>query len=368
SLLSSDMNFGVGLMKHWDFGMSMPMLLAQSVDSDITAFRGEFATTGVTEYRFNTKVRFWGDKDRGIASVATVNLHQIEDNPFTGANHGPTYTIELVGDMTIDKIAMAANVGYRARNPGTPIAGVPVQPFGNQVIGSVAMSYLFESYDTKLIGEIFGSAPTEQQQFISDRELSSAELLLGIKTDVTPNLAFHAGGGTEIYQGTSSPDWRVYTGLNWAIGPLFAQPKEVIVKVESQPLDALMEVYGEDPFQGAPQARETFVAREVLFKFDRAEVEDQFREALERMADYLMQPPGFRQVIIEGHTDSVGSDSYNLNLSQRRASAVRQVLIENGVPASKVRAIGRGESEPIADNGNYQGRAMNRRVEFEVLR
>lgn len=368
ALLSADLNFGVGLMRNWDVGMSVPILLSQDVDSEVNAFRGEFASTGLTEYRFNTKIRFFGERDHGIGAVFTLNLPQTENSPFTGDGAGPIYTAELVGDMTYENIAFAINGGYRFREPGTQIAGVPVEPLDDQLIGSVAMSYLVASYDTKLIGEIFGSMPMTEQETASDRDTSSAELLLGIKTDITAELAFHAGGGTEIFQGTSSPDWRVYTGLNWAIGPLFAQPKEVIVRVEQQQLDELQELADLDPFRGSPRPRETFVARDVLFKFNSDEVEDEFRAALERMADYLKQPPGFRQLIIEGHTDSVGSDAYNINLSQRRAQAVRQVFMENGIDGRRIRAIGRGEREPIADNGNYQGRAMNRRVEFEILR
>lgn len=368
SLLSADLNFGVGLMKNWDVGFSVPFLIAQSVDSEVQAFRGEFASTGITEFRANTKFRFIGNKDQGIAAVATVNLNQIEDNPFTGTDPGPTYTFELVADTTYEKIAMAANVGYRIREPGEPIAGVPVEPMDDQIIGSVAVSYLLTEYDTKLIGEIFGSVPTQEQETASDRDTSSAEFLLGIKTDITSGVAFHAGAGTEIFQGTASPDWRVYTGLNWAVGPLFSKPKEVIVRIEQQPLDELMEIADEDPFVGTPRPRESFVARDVLFKFNSDEVEDVFREALERMADYLNQPPGFQQLIIEGHTDSVGSDVYNIRLSQRRANAVKQVFVENGIPARKIKAVGRGEREPIADNGNYQGRALNRRVEFEIIR
>ena len=368
SLLSADLNFGVGIMNNWDFGVSFPFLLSQEVDSDINAFRGEFAENGITEFRFNTKVRVIGDKDQGIAVVGTLNLAQTEDSPFTGTEPGPTYTAELVGDMTYEKVAMAANLGYRFREPGEPIAGIPVEPMDDQYIGSVAMSYLFTDFDTKLIGEIFGSAPVYEQESASDRDTSSAEFLLGIKSDITSSLAFHAGAATEIFQGTSSPDYRVYTGINWAIGPLFSKNKEMIVRVEQQPLDAMMDIADADPFAGSPRPRETFVARDVLFKFDSDEVEDSFRESLERFADYLKQPPGFRQFIIEGHTDSVGSDAYNLNLSQRRANSVRQVFIENGIPANRIKAVGRGERDPIADNGNYQGRQINRRVEFEIIR
>lgn len=367
SLLSSDFNVGFGLMRNWSLGLSIPYLVAQDVDSDANpAFRGEFAETGLTEYRFNTKYRFWGDQNGGFATVLTMNLNQIENNPFLGEDAGPTFTVELAADTTVwSKFALGANIGYRFRDPGTPIANIPVEPMDDQLIMSGAVSYLITSWDTKLIGEIFGSFPMEDTNFASDRDLSSMELLGGFKWDITTALAYHAGAGTEVYQGSSSPDWRVYTGINWALGPVYDQRDNVIVKKYDEFTASSPD---EDPFSGVGTGSETFIARDVLFKFDSAEVDEEFEEALIRMAAYLMQPPGFKSLTVEGHTDSVGSSEYNKGLSQRRANSVRQVLVDAGLPSSKVKAIGYGEEKPIGDNGNYQGRKMNRRVEFNVQR
>lgn len=368
ALFSADMNVGVGLMPNWDVGLSIPYLLAQSVDSESEAFRGEFAQTGLTEYRINTKYRLSGDESGGFAVIGSVNMNQIEDNPFTGVGAGPTLNVELAADTTIDKIALGGNIGYRLRSPGDPVAGVPIEPFGDQVIASLAVSYL-TSYDTKLIGEIFGGIPVNDQMSSSDRDLSTFELLLGMKTDIRHDMALHVGGGTEILHGTSSPDWRVYAGLNWTLGPLFAEPQDVIVKVDDRPVKSLSEINPEDPFAGIPGTQETFVARDVLFEFNSDQVEPRFKRSLQRLVDYLNSGGGFQSLTIVGHTDSVGSARYNQNLSRRRAQSVRRVLVqEMGVPARKVRAQGRGESEPIADNGNYQGRALNRRVEFNIIR
>jgi outer membrane protein OmpA-like peptidoglycan-associated protein len=69
---------------------------------------------------------------------------------------------------------------------------------------------------------------------------------------------------------------------------------------------------------------------------------------------------------VVGHTDATGSESYNQQLSERRAEAVRAELIRDGVPAARLDAMGRGEVEPRADNGTVTGRAQNRRVEILV--
>jgi outer membrane protein OmpA-like peptidoglycan-associated protein len=368
SLLSSDLNFAVGLRRGWEAGLSFPSVLHQSVSSDVTAFHGEFASTGLTEIRAMTKARFWGDDDHGVGAVLSVNFNQIQDNPFLGSGAGPTYNFEAVADKTLGKYAVGVNLGYRLRHPGTQLANVPIEPLGNQIIASTAISYLVTSWDTKVIGEIFGSTPAKAGQFTSDRSRSSVELLLGGKTDLSSSLALHYGGGTEVIHGTSSPDWRLYTGLNWVIGPIFSKPRQVFVRVKDQPLKSLEDMPTTDPFAGKPEMAESFIARDILFEFNRDEMQPAALKGLKSLAKYLKKPPGFQSLLIEGHTDSIGSAAYNLDLSQRRANRVRSALIQMGLPAAKVRAIGYGESRPIADNGNYQGRALNRRVEFKIRR
>ncbi len=368
SLLSADLNFGLGLMPNWDMGLSLPYLLAQSVDSDVASFRGQFAKPGSTEIRGNTKYRITGDRDHGIAVVGSVNYNQIQDNPFVGINPGPTFNLELAADQTWGRYAVGGNIGYRFRNSGAPIAGIPVQPFSDQYIFSTAVSYLLANSDIKLIGELFGSYPAKKSDFASDRDLSSLEALIGMKMSVTHDIAWHFGGGTEVWHGTASPDWRVYTGLNWTVGPVFSKRREVIIRVSNKAINALEANETSDPFAGVPGKTESFVAREILFKFNSDEVDPAFAQSLRRFAEYLLRPPGIKTLVIEGHTDSVGPGDYNLALSLRRAIAVKKVLVEAGLPAGKVKAQGYGESRPIADNGNFQGRAINRRVEFKTTR
>ena len=71
-------------------------------------------------------------------------------------------------------------------------------------------------------------------------------------------------------------------------------------------------------------------------------------------------------ISIEGHTDSQGPDVYNQDLSERRASAVVDYLVSQGIDATRLSAVGYGETNPIADNETREGRAINRRIEFSV--
>lgn len=105
---------------------------------------------------------------------------------------------------------------------------------------------------------------------------------------------------------------------------------------------------------------------EILFDVDQADLKPGGMQQLSRVAEFLRQNPD-RNVLIEGHTDSTAPDSYNLALSQRRANAVEEFLITQGVEPTRIMATGYGEQLPIASNDTAAGRQANRRVEIVVL-
>lgn len=103
----------------------------------------------------------------------------------------------------------------------------------------------------------------------------------------------------------------------------------------------------------------------VLFASDQAVLLPEAQNRLGQVADALMATKE-RNITIEGHTDSRGSESHNIDLSQRRAEAVRSFLVQRGYEADRIQAKGMGKSNPIADNNSAEGRANNRRVEIIV--
>jgi OOP family OmpA-OmpF porin len=106
------------------------------------------------------------------------------------------------------------------------------------------------------------------------------------------------------------------------------------------------------------------VRLQVLFETNSAKLAPDSYPDLDRVVEFLTRINTTVTGVVEGHTDSSGSDAYNLKLSQQRADAVRQYLLDKGIPASRITAKGFGETQPVGDNATADGRALNRRVVF----
>lgn len=105
---------------------------------------------------------------------------------------------------------------------------------------------------------------------------------------------------------------------------------------------------------------------DILFEFDRARLTSEARRNVSEIGRIISTEAAGRRVSVEGHTDSVGTVSYNQRLSEERAHSVAQALGEQGVPRRIIRVRGYGESQPIATNRTTDGRARNRRVEVII--
>lgn len=106
-------------------------------------------------------------------------------------------------------------------------------------------------------------------------------------------------------------------------------------------------------------------SKTVLFDLNKATIRPESKEALEAIHE-IMHEYDNTVFHIEGHTDSTGSDQYNLQLSKERAASVREWLVSNGIPANRLTSEGYGETRPIASNNTAQGRQENRRVEISL--
>lgn len=364
TLLGADLNVGYGVLKDLDLGLSLPQVLTSSVKA--RAWNGKFRDNGNTEVRVNLKYRLLGGKDSGIAIQGVVNLNRTKDNPYVGKTSAPIYSAVLIGTHQLSSdVGFGINLGYRWRKAGEPIPeSDPIKPLPNQFIWSTALNYRLESIDSKIVAEIFGSSAQGKIPTNSDRTASSSELTLGIKHDIDTNLAVHSGLGTELAKGLSSPDWRFYAGINYAIGPSFDQPARTTRKDPPETVSVM------NPFDVEPKTYEKITVHDLMFEFDSdSQVLGKSKQMLKDLSDHLKKSTGFTKLIVIGHTDSLGPAEYNNALSKRRAETVKRWLTDDQkLDGTKILTEGRGENEPVASNGNFQGRQLNRRVEFRIYR
>jgi len=125
------------------------------------------------------------------------------------------------------------------------------------------------------------------------------------------------------------------------------------------------------PDEGESKVRVTAdridILERVYFDTGKAQIQKKSFDVLDQVASVMKARPSIKRLRIEGHTDDRGKDKPNLELSQRRAAAVREYLIKRGLESTRMVSRGYGESHPIGDNGTAAGRDINRRVEFHII-
>ena len=107
------------------------------------------------------------------------------------------------------------------------------------------------------------------------------------------------------------------------------------------------------------------MSESIIFDVNSAALKPQSMKTLDQIADVMNNNPE-SDILVKGHTDSMGSEKYNQELSERRANSVRNYLIAKGVATARITAIGFGKTMPVASNDTPEGREQNRRVEIEI--
>ena len=149
-------------------------------------------------------------------------------------------------------------------------------------------------------------------------------------------------------------------GCDGAIVPVVAAPAAPVA-VAPAPVAAA-------PAPAAPATVATKVtyAADAFFDFDKSVIKPEGKAKLDDLIGKI-KDINLEVIIAVGHTDAVGSDSYNQKLSVRRSEAVKAYLVSKGIEKNRVYTEGKGEKQPVADNKTAEGRAKNRRVEIEVV-
>ena len=153
-------------------------------------------------------------------------------------------------------------------------------------------------------------------------------------------------------------------GCDGAIVPVVAAPAPAPAPIADAPPPVVAPPPPPPP--APPAATKVTYAADAFFDFDKSVIKPAGKQKLDDLIGKI-KDINLEVIIAVGHTDSVGSDSYNQKLSVRRSEAVKAYLVSKGIEKNRVYTEGKGEKQPVADNKTAEGRAKNRRVEIEVV-
>ena len=335
-----------GILDWMSVGVTIPIFFYNDVRPLLTygptATFGAFdsqTNLGDIQLEFKFKIRDNADRLLGIALRPYVTMPSGPSSTFAG-NGSVTGGLDIIVDFNLhERVKLALNVGYLGRDDVTILNA----RIDDQLPMSLGLS-------VKIIERLMFIAEANTQPVLRnffDNEIQTpAEAMGGFRVKLNENFDVNVGGGAGLTIGIGSPDWRAFLGLNYNWTPAPCPACEAPPEVE---------------------ARKITIDQTIHFAFDKAVIRPQSYPILDDVAQIIKNNMGsIQNVLIEGNTDSVGSDAYNMTLSERRANAVREYLIKKGIPANMLDSVGYGESRPVDTNETAEGRAKNRRVEFKV--
>lgn len=301
-----------------------------------------------------------------LAATLSVNANE-------GFYVGPSVTgYALDSDRYVgggeEAIVGGLNLGYRFFNDWALELGVGTEIANSDLeVAKLDMYYWFGE-DTKgwrpyfTMGAVYyeqksGNTPTLNP----DQEYTTqASVGLGLSKMLDKHWEFRSD--VRFLHQVRESESNMDGALNLALNYYFNSPVEAPV-AQAAPAP----VYTPPPAPApAPETRTITVRLNVEFEFDKAVVRAIYGDELQAVAK-AMKAQSDIELVLEGHTDSMGSDQYNQGLSERRVAAVKARLAqEYGIDSNRISTVGYGESRPIADNATAEGRARNRRVIGEL--
>ncbi|OOS22083.1 OmpA family protein [Moraxella pluranimalium] len=169
-------------------------------------------------------------------------------------------------------------------------------------------------------------------------------------------------GGAAISKATGGE----HTGRDAAIGAVIGGAAGAYMQKQAKQIQTQMAGTGVEVKQDPTTGNINLVMPgNITFAYDDATLNPSFTTSLNQLAQTMKQYDQ-TTIVVAGHTDSNGSDAYNMNLSKQRALSVANYLVSQGVSASRIQAVGYGEAQPVASNATDAGRAQNRRVELTI--
>ncbi len=366
----------VGLTDWLNIGALINFVPYQNFLTPATGVSDDGARMG--DIRIDAKIRLLDRSEHpmGIALVPFITFPSGSGDHFTG-NGNVTGGGELVFETKRfgDRFSMSANVGAQARKNEQLSGGTDI---ADQFLYAVAANFAVVP-EFELIAEARGW--TQFNDFFGEqhRPLMARG---AARIFPTPSFAITIGGGAAVVNGMGAPTYE--TSLTLAYTPAYdhygPEPDEVIVCPDADS-DGTCDLDDPCPTEAGPTSNcgcppnpkmevdyeaKQLRSQKIHFEFNKAVIRLESYSILDTIAETMRIRPDITHMRIIGHTDSVGGDAYNQKLSERRSSSVRDYIADKGIEHGRLSHFGKGESEPIAPNNSAEGRARNRRVQFDI--
>lgn len=360
-LLVADITGAVGITDWLNVGVDVPVAMYETffnfVNPDgsqcnLTTACPKQTKTHLGDIFLGAKVRLL-DSDRRAVGLAV--------QPFMLFPTGSGYYMsgfgqfsggaKLIFDANIKrKVYFALNAGYQMLKEVRYAPDTANAKINDLILLSAATSVPFGKNFTTF-AEVYGQTLAESP--FKHQIQSPFEMMGGLRFSpgFIKRWSFALAGGAGLDKGFGTPAWRAWTQVS------YRKSKVVELGGEEAPPVSIE----------APYEEKIIITQKIHFEFARWNIRPVSYPILDDVVEVLKANPDIRQVRIEGHTDWIGSEAYNMKLSNQRADSVRNYLISKGIAPSRLVAQGFGKGHPIADNNTEEGRAKNRRTEFVVI-
>ncbi len=362
----------------WDrvrFGLDLPVYLFQ--DGQTGTLGGATFTPpseSIGDLRLGADVRLLGRYADLLTVAAGAQLFVPTGSPADYTSDGVVRLMPrvLAAGRAAD-LEYAAKVAFDYRPLGGTLGGIGL---GSDLVYAVAAG--FRTSPGPLLGvELLGSTTVTGSAQPLARGDTPLELLFGVHADLGRDWRLGVGAGPGLTRAFGEPTFRALVSLDLVPAAEAARapepPRPVAPPPSPPPLAPPPAPPPAAPVEPAPpslvqiEGDRLVLAQPIDFQTGSAEIEPASNPILVEIATQLLAHPELRRVRIEGHTDDVGSPAFNYQLSDRRARAVLQWLVANGIDRARLESRGYGASRPVGDNATEEGRRHNRRVELHIL-
>ena len=361
---TADLSLSYSLFERLQLSLSLPVTLQQGGDAitypDVATGLPQTlplaVARGVEDLRVGLKGRFWSNERFGLGGAAEVVAPTGSAGGYLGSSLA-TGTAQLLAHATWPQVTVALNLGWHwaAEQRLLNVQAGSGLRYGAGVQVEV---YRHEGVLLHLLGEVYGLVHPS----FADAVSSPAEAMLVGKAQVRDwSLFLGAGGG--LNAGYGEPRVRVVAGVayTWQYRPPppAPPPRPPPPAPPPEPAPAAVTL----PEEGTRLQ----LWEPVYFDFDKATVLPLSFHLLDEIARFIHEHPELGTIRVDGHTDDIGGEAYNLDLAQRRARAVFEHLHLRKVPPERLEYVGYGKRCPVVSNATEEGRAINRRVDFVVV-